>query len=1266
MPAPASASTFVPQLNTLSEHIRQINHDQARPSWKDRIVSVLPEVATVVSFGIMMAAGVPLLFAAGFAGAGYLLYRVVKLVARKIQSVHAEPLISTKIPIKSPAPTTGSKSKALSTSTPSQSPVRTKPPIVAQEPATRSTARSHVINAKQQAPNQLHALRESDRIKGQKLALAEHQRDEALKLNIALQGKHAALKTSSRQTEEKLQQSQQKLKAEVHNRDLEITELQQHSTSLEKQLDTVRAEVSDTAEQATLLQRNLEHAQSKADQRSLEIDQFKKEAAVKDSHIESLQHRKDQLEGHLKQLTENYQRAQHEQARLNTDIDTLRQQQEKALRKQSHLENRLRQAESVVAQQNETETTLNKQLNQAEINEKHRKAQFQNALNEYDQRMAESNQLAQKYQNQAASLQARLNAETNKNTANTSAIVQLKSQLQSVETQRTQQLQDRNTLHDALITLKDQHQASERQYTEDYRAVQQQLQVVQEENAELKSSVDQTRTELLKTREHQTELINQLQSKTSALTLLKRNKEQLTEQLQQALKAQEELQKATVESQAALREQQRNMQDEQERSKDLQTNLEKAATELSSLRSNGSEMEQRLRTLKAEREHIKQQLQEKTIELENLRSCLQDQQQVSETLKKVEHQKHTTQLENEALQSEIDLKKTELLNAHKDKQGLLDQLKHKSTVFEALKREQEQLNEQHQQALKALLKDQVESQAALSAQQRQTQDEQERSQTLQTNLDEVTSEFSTLQSKSSEMSHRLHTLETEQEQHVQKLQEMTDKQKIELNDRDRVNQQQQDRIQQLQSKSTHLTELNDGLEELLAEAKLEVRSTKESLAEVKNLLQQPDKESEAKVRDLQDQLDKEREDCRLLRTELDSYEYSFAEGKERLVQKLRAEALSIKEKYDRFFKGKEDPLSLEIPELNRDSPVFSPQENQASTEFTRNEVETQQPYKKAASTPRDFTVIDTACKEVIESTEQIITRMESSVKALQKELGRKEREKTVLATIYAKEANDRIQKSQTLYSLQHDFMHMRDDVMHMRGPEDGISTELNLNWLKTVKSRSHSLSNIHAFHKLQDWEQNLLCHDIRLNFQKPITPETTDPDSSYWLLTVPLNDESVLPDSSISDESSDVESTSNPDQEPPLVTLGRRVPPSQDIRHNLPNPPVVKETTDPDSHWPLTVPLNDASVLPDSSIPDESSDVETKPDPDDAYADDDDFPLLPDSNSSSCLSSPYRKIIPNSLSLPLDLRGTLPGEEEPPLVTLSRWVAPGWSRMSQF
>ncbi|WP_419831469.1 hypothetical protein [Endozoicomonas atrinae] len=160
MPAPASASTFIPQLTPLSAHIRQINHDQSRPSWKDRIVSVLPEVAAVVSFVIMVAAGMQPLIAAGVACAGYLLYRVVKLVARKIQSVHAKPLISTKAPIISPKPTTGSKSKALPTSVPSQSPVKTKPTIAAQEPATRSTIRSHVINAQQQAQRQLDALRE--------------------------------------------------------------------------------------------------------------------------------------------------------------------------------------------------------------------------------------------------------------------------------------------------------------------------------------------------------------------------------------------------------------------------------------------------------------------------------------------------------------------------------------------------------------------------------------------------------------------------------------------------------------------------------------------------------------------------------------------------------------------------------------------------------------------------------------------------------------------------------------------------------------------------------------------------------------------------------------------------------------------------------------------------------------------------------------------------------------------------------------------------
>ena len=873
-----------------------------------------------------------------------------------------------------------------------------------------------------------------------------------------------------------------------------------------------------------------------------------------------------------------------------------------------------------------------------------------------------------------------------------------KSQLQSVETQRTQLQQDSNTLHSDLLTLKEKHQASERQYTEDFQAIQQRLDFAQEENVALKASIDRTRAELLKTKEHQTELSNQLQSKKSALTLLKRNKEQLTEQLQQALKSQEALQKTTVESQAALREQQRKMQDEQERSKDLQTNLEEAATELSSLRSNGSEMEQRLRTLKAEREHIKQQLQEKTIESESLRSCLQDQQQVNETLKKVEEQKHTTQLENEVLQSEVDHKKTELLNAHKYRQGLLDQLKdlqnaqvesqaalreqqrkmqdeqerskdlqtnleeaatelsslrsngsemeqrlrtlkaerehikqqlqEKTIESESLRsclQDQQQVNEtlkkveqqkhttqlenevlqsevdhkktellnahKDRQGLLDQLKDlqnvQVESQAALREQQREMQDEQERSQALQTNLDEVTSEFSTLQSKNSEMAQRLLTLETEQEHHVQKLHEMTDKQKIELNDRDRVNQKQQDQIQQLQSEYSELTEFNDYLKEHLAETELEFRSTKESLAEVENLLQQPDKESEAKVRDLQDQLEKKREECRLLKTELDSFESNFADNKVRLVQKLRAEALFIKEEYDKFFKGKEDPLSLEILELNSGCSLFSPLENQASTEFTHNEVETQQPYKKAASKLRDFTEVDTACKEVIESTEQIITRMDNRVKELQKELGRKEREKEELSKLYAKEANDRMQKSQTLYSLQH-------DVMHMRGPEDGIYTELN--WLKTAKSRSHSFSDIHVFYKLQDWEQSLICHDLRLNFQKPIAPETTDPDS----------------------------------------------------------------------HWPLTVPINDASVLPDSSILDESSDVETKPNPDDAYVDDDNFPLLPDSSSNSCLSSPCRKIIPNSSSLPPDLRGLLPGEQEPPLVTLGRFVPPGWSKMSQF
>ncbi|WP_419831464.1 hypothetical protein [Endozoicomonas atrinae] len=54
----------------------------------------------------------------------------------------------------------------------------------------------------------------------------------------------------------------------------------------------------------------------------------------------------------------------------------------------------------------------------------------------------------------------------------------------------------------------------------------------------------------------------------------------------------------------------------------------------------------------------------------------------------------------------------------------------------------------------------------------------------------------------------------------------------------------------------------------------------------------------------------------------------------------------------------------------------------------------------------------------------------------------------------------------------------------MRGPDDDISTEHY--WLKTAEGRSHSLSDIHAFFKLQDWEQTLICQDIRLNLRKPM------------------------------------------------------------------------------------------------------------------------------------------------------------------------------------
>ncbi len=48
--------------------------------------------------------------------------------------------------------------------------------------------------------------------------------------------------------------------------------------------------------------------------------------------------------------------------------------------------------------------------------------------------------------------------------------------------------------------------------------------------------------------------------------------------------------------------------------------------------------------------------------------------------------------------------------------------------------------------------------------------------------------------------------------------------------------------------------------------------------------------------------------------------------------------------------------------------------------------------------------------------------MQSNLEKLLKQLKREEREKSVLASIYAKEAHDRIQKSRTLYSLQNDHI----------------------------------------------------------------------------------------------------------------------------------------------------------------------------------------------------------------------------------------------------
>lgn len=95
-----TALDFNPQLNPLSDQISQINHNQSRVTWKDRIVSVLPLALSAVMFGALWVAGVSTLIAGAaafvtFAGA----YIVIKLVARKVQLAPPKSLLSPQNPL---------------------------------------------------------------------------------------------------------------------------------------------------------------------------------------------------------------------------------------------------------------------------------------------------------------------------------------------------------------------------------------------------------------------------------------------------------------------------------------------------------------------------------------------------------------------------------------------------------------------------------------------------------------------------------------------------------------------------------------------------------------------------------------------------------------------------------------------------------------------------------------------------------------------------------------------------------------------------------------------------------------------------------------------------------------------------------------------------------------------------------------------------------------------------------------------------------------